>query len=161
MSNKFFSKSYDSDSSDSSDASDASDSNDNIKKQESQSKIRPKTKSESESEKSEDSSDFSDSEQDNNNIKGTKIKDTMFDVTSLITLRYIKDGKAARTYIEGLKYFFAEEETNKIAKEIQKKLSTGYFSQGESHGFNGDHRLKLEKLLHTQYNIPKNKIKVC
>jgi len=82
-------------------------------------------------------------------------------MTNLITLRYIKDGKAARTYIEGLKFFSTPEEVIKIAKEIQKKLSTGYFNNGESHGFNGDHRIKIEKLLHTQYNIPKNKIKVC
>ena len=115
-------------------------------------------------------SDSSESDEETKNTQKTEeledskkdnTKEIIDNMANLITLRYIKDGKASRTYIEGLKYFYNSDEVKKITKEIQKKLSTGYFSNGDSHGFNGEHKLKIEKMLYTQYNIPKNKIKVC
>ena len=148
MSNKFFSNNYDSDSSES--------------ESESEVVTNSNKKNKTESDNASDIDSDIGSESDASESENANSNNILQDMTNLITLRYIKDGKAARTYIYGLELFVTTpEEVIKIAKEIQKKLSTGYFNQNNSHGYNGDHRLKIEKLLHTQYNIPKNKIKVC
>ena len=147
MSNKFFSNSYDSDSSESD--------------EENQTKTKANTKNKNINNDDNKSLEIGSESDDSENTNKDNTKEVINNMTNLVTLRYIKDGKAARTYIEGLQFFFTTVEVKTIAKDIQKKLSTGYFSNGESHGFNGDHRIKLEKMLHTQYNIPKNKIKVC
>ena len=75
-----------------------------------------------------------------------------------ITLKFIKNGKAARTHIIGLNYFL--DDHHKIAKEIQKKLSTGYLyiKETNEHCYNGEHKLKLERILINDYKISKSKI---
>lgn len=114
---------------------------------------------------SDDSSDGENSD-DDNVVNNQQINDNnnLQNIDKNVTIRYIKEGKAARTYIDGLEYFVTDlNDINIIVKDIQKKLSTGYFKNKETnnHGFNGEHKLKIEKILINSYNIPKNKIKVC
>jgi translation initiation factor 1 (eIF-1/SUI1) len=81
-----------------------------------------------------------------------------------IKLRFLKEKKASRTYIEGLDKFFEPTFIKEMVKKIQKKLSTGYNSNSDeagniiSHGFNGDHKERLKKILIEEYNIPSDKI---
>jgi translation initiation factor 1 (eIF-1/SUI1) len=167
MSNKFFSNNFDT--SDSS--SESNDDSDN-EISEIKSKITKAKKQytpvqeNSSSEESEQESTNSENSDENNFEKNKEINnnDSLQNLNKLITLRYIKDGKASRTYIDGLELFFDNDNTlNKLLKDIQKRLSTGYFKNKETnnHGFNGDHRLNISKLLTNNYDIPKNKIKVC
>ena len=109
--------------------------------------------------------DSEDSECDDNSDNGefsdSSIEDekTMLgDIDNKITLKYIKNGKAARTHIFGLHNFILEH--IKIAKDIQKKLSTGYFyvKDTKEHCYNGEHKNKLERILINEYKIPKDKI---
>ena len=70
-----------------------------------------------------------------------------------IKLRFLKEKKASRTYIEGLDKFFETNSIKEMVKKIQKKLSTGYNSLSDtegnitSHGFNGDHKERIKKIL--------------
>jgi len=147
MSSKFFTNNYDNDESD--DCEDCDDSNNN-------------NLSDTDDNNSNDNDKRNIIEKVNNSEKNDSKH--LQNIDKLITLRYIKDGKAARTYIDGLEYFVSDiSNISKIVKEIQKKLSTGYFKDKETnnHGFNGDHKLKIEKLLVNTYSIPKNKIKIC
>lgn len=81
-----------------------------------------------------------------------------------IKLRFLKEKKASRTYIEGLDKFFNECCIKDMIKKIQKKLSTGYNANLDasgnivSHGFNGDHKERIKKILIEEYNIPADKI---
>ena len=176
MSNKFFSNNFDT--SDSSADSDQDSDNELIKSKITKTKKQYKQveqntfvsfEENSSNEESEQESDESiDSENSDENISEKKQQnnniDSLQNLNKLITLRYIKDGKASRTYIDGLELFFDNDNTlNKLLKDIQKRLSTGYFKNKETnnHGFNGDHRLNISKLLTNNYDIPKNKIKVC
>ena len=168
MSNKFFSNNFDT-----SDSSSDNDSDDNINKnikENKQSKKINKSYEENSSDdeygdnnkNNEDDNNSDDSNSDNSNSDNSK--ETLRQIDKLITLRYIRDGKASRTYLDGLEFFFTnEEELNKLIKDIQKKLSTGYFKNKENnnHGFNGDHRLKISRLLINTYKIAKEKIKIC
>ena len=156
MSNKFFSNNFDT--SDSS--ADSDEDSDIVVSNKINNKEELKQNKNKDSSDSENNSDSEENSKENNNDKNI---DTLKNLNKLITLRYIKDGKASRTYIVGLEDFFTEEELNKLIKDIQKKLSTGYFKNKETnnHGFNGDHRLIISKLLINNYNIAKNKIKVC
>jgi hypothetical protein len=87
-------------------------------------------------------------------------------IDSRVEIYYLKleGDKAARTYINGLQLFIKEaNEEKNIIKSIQKNLSTGYYKrinqdQTYHHGFNGDYKLRIQKLLITNYNIPKDKI---
>jgi translation initiation factor 1 (eIF-1/SUI1) len=84
-----------------------------------------------------------------------------------IKLRFIKEKKASRTYIEGLDKFFEIDKIKTMVKTIQKKLSTGYNSNSDedgniiSHGFNGDHKERIKKFLVEDYKIPEDKIIIC
>jgi translation initiation factor 1 (eIF-1/SUI1) len=81
-----------------------------------------------------------------------------------IKLRFIKEKKASRTYIEGLDKFFETTVIKEIVKKIQKKLSTGYNSISDTeeniiaHGFNGEHKERIRKILVEEYNISADKI---
>jgi translation initiation factor 1 (eIF-1/SUI1) len=81
-----------------------------------------------------------------------------------IKLRFIKEKRASRTYIDGLDKFFDTNFIKDMVKEIQKKLSTGYNSltdidgKNTSHGFNGEHKERIRKILVEEYNIPADKI---
>lgn len=81
-----------------------------------------------------------------------------------IKLRFLKEKKSSRTYIEGLDKFFDTNFIKEMVKKIQKKLSTGYNSVSDengnivSHGFNGDHKERIKKILIEEYNISADKI---
>ncbi len=84
-----------------------------------------------------------------------------------VKLRFMKDKKASRTYIEGLEKFFDDEKIKTLTKVIQKKLSTGYTVKTDEnnivvgHGYNGDHKERIKKFLVDDYNIPEDKIIMC
>ena len=85
------------------------------------------------------------------------------EIDKKIFIRLLKEGKATRTYIEGLNKFFKETEAINMSNTIKKKLATSYFYKKnfESHGFNGDHKLRLKDMLHKDYKIPLDKIIMC
>jgi translation initiation factor 1 (eIF-1/SUI1) len=84
-----------------------------------------------------------------------------------VKLRFMKEKKASRTYIEGLEKFFDVETIKTLTKVIQKNLSTGYTCKTDDstgvigHGYNGDHKERIKQLLITKYNIPEDKIIMC
>lgn len=85
------------------------------------------------------------------------------EIDKKIYIRILKEGKATRTYIEGLFRFYENDECKEIANKIKKNLSTSYFykEENKSHGFNGDHKLRLKDLLQKNYKIPADKIIMC
>jgi len=85
------------------------------------------------------------------------------EIDKRIYIRILKEGKATRTYIEGLHRFFSDVECKEIGNSIKKILSTSYFykEENKSHGFNGDHKLRLKELLEKKYKIPIDKIIMC
>ena len=93
-----------------------------------------------------------------------------------ITIRFLKEKRTTRTYIEGLEDFISEDQINELIKKI-KKLGTSYLKRTDedteddkktktkksstsyiAHGFNGDHKTKIIKFLMEDYKIPKDKI---
>jgi len=82
------------------------------------------------------------------------------EIDKKIYIRILKEGKATRTYIEGLDKFFSKEECKNIGNKIKKNLSTSYYFKEDncSHGYNGDHKLRLKDILIKDYKIPVNKI---
>jgi translation initiation factor 1 (eIF-1/SUI1) len=91
-------------------------------------------------------------------------QDILNSIDRRIKLRFIKEKKASRTYIEGLEKFFDEETIKTLTKVIQKNLSTGYTAKTDDnnvvigHGYNGDHKERIKQFLITKYNIPADKI---
>ena len=85
------------------------------------------------------------------------------EIDKKIYIRILKEGKATRTYIEGLNKFYGDDECKEIGNKIKKNLSTSYFykEENKSHGFNGDHKLRLKELLQKNYKIPIDKIIMC
>lgn len=85
------------------------------------------------------------------------------EIDKKIYIRILKEGKATRTYIEGLYRFYGNDECRDIGNKIKKNLSTAYFykEENKSHGFNGDHKLRLKDLLQKDYKIPADKIIMC
>jgi hypothetical protein len=85
------------------------------------------------------------------------------EIDKKIYLRILKEGRATRTYIEGLDKFYTDDEAKNIGNKIKKNLSTSYFykEENKSHGYNGDHKLRLKELLQKEYKIPQNKIIIC
>lgn len=81
-----------------------------------------------------------------------------------IKLRFLKEKKSSRTYIEGLDKFFDTNFVKDMIKKIQRKLSTGYNAVSDlsgnvvSHGFNGEHKERIKKILIEEYNIQADKI---
>jgi hypothetical protein len=108
--------------------------------------------------------------------------DILNEIDKRIKLRFLKEKRTSRTYIEGIEKFFDEEKTKEIMLSIKKKLSTSYFkrvgddsededdkkkqqkvktkSNEVSHGFAGDHKIRVKSILIETYNIPEDKI-VC
>ena len=98
-------------------------------------------------------------------------EDIFKQIDKRVTLRFMKEKKTSRTYIEGLEDFLSEDQINEIIKKI-KKFGTSYLKRtdedGEdktskkpvaiAHGFNGDHKTKIIKMLTEEYKIPKDKI---
>ena len=103
------------------------------------------------------------------------------EIDKRIKLRFMKEKRTSRTYIEGIEKFFDEEKIKEIMQQIKKKLSTSYFkrigddSEEESknkktivqkvtkdiyiaHGFSGDHKERIRTLLIETYKIPEDKI---
>jgi translation initiation factor 1 (eIF-1/SUI1) len=85
------------------------------------------------------------------------------EIDKKIYIRILKEGKATRTYIEGLHRFYGDDECKDIGNNIKKNLSTSYFykEENKSHGFNGDHKLRLKELLQKKYKISTDKIIMC
>lgn len=85
------------------------------------------------------------------------------EIDKKIYIRILKEGKATRTYIEGLYRFFSDDECKDIGNRIKKNLSTSYFykEENKSHGFNGDHKLRLKEILQKSYKIASDKIIMC
>jgi len=85
------------------------------------------------------------------------------EIDKKIHIRILKEGKATRTYIEGLQRFYTDDECKEIGNKIKKSLSTSYFykEENKSHGFNGDHKLRLKDILQKNYKIPSDKIIMC
>jgi hypothetical protein len=126
-----------------------------------------------EDENNEDTSNINNSESDSesdSDIEDTKEKNKSDSILKQIDCKVdifylkIEGDRKARTYISGLQTFIKDpHEEKKIAKSIQKNLSTGYYKrinedQSYHHGFNGDYKLRIKNLLITLYNIPKDKI---
>lgn len=108
--------------------------------------------------------------------------DILNEIDKRIKLRFLKEKRTSRTYIEGIEKFFDEEKTKEIMQSIKKKLSTSYFkrvgdesddeddkkkqpkvktkSNDVAHGFAGDHKVRIKSILIETYNIPEDKI-VC
>ncbi len=90
----------------------------------------------------------------------------LYEIDKHIRLRFLKEGRASRTYIEGLEGFFTDEQVKTIASSIKKTLSTGYLCKTDengvivAHGYNGDHIERIKKILIEKYNVPNDKIKL-
>ena len=103
-------------------------------------------------------------------------EDIFKQIDKRITIRFMKEKRTTRTYIEGLEDFLSEETIGELIKKI-KKLGTSYLKRTEeepeddkkiktkkasasaiAHGFNGDHKLKIIKILTEDYKIQKDKI---
>lgn len=105
------------------------------------------------------------------------------EIDKRIKLRFMKEKRTSRTYIEGIEKFFDEEKIKEIMQQIKKKLSTSYFKRTEdevdedskskknnlqkttkasdiAHGFSGDHKERIKSILVDTYKIPEEKI-VC
>lgn len=98
-----------------------------------------------------------------NEVNNENLENILNEIDKKINIRILREGKATRTYIEGLDKFYSESEAKNIGNKIKKNLSTSYFYKVEnkSHGFNGDHKLRLKDLLQKEYNIPADKIIMC
>jgi translation initiation factor 1 (eIF-1/SUI1) len=103
-------------------------------------------------------------------------EDIFKQIDKRVTIRFLKEKRTTRTYIEGLEDFLSEEQINELIKKI-KKLGTSYLKRTDedsdeekknktkksatpviAHGFNGDHKTKIIKILTEEYKIPKEKI---
>ena len=89
--------------------------------------------------------------------------DILSEIDKKIRLRFLKEKKTSRTYIEGLEKFFNQEEIKLMTNLIKKKLSTGYCTKENekgdiAHGYNGEHKERIKKILSTEYNVPEDKI---
>jgi hypothetical protein len=103
------------------------------------------------------------------------------EIDKRIKLRFIKEKRTSRTYIEGIEKFFDEEKIKEIMQQIKKKLSTSYFKRiGDdteedskskkntiqkvtkdiyiAHGFSGDHKERIRNILIETYKIPEDKV---
>jgi hypothetical protein len=102
------------------------------------------------------------------------------EIDKRIKLRFIKEKRTSRTYIEGIEKFFDEEKIKEIMQQIKKKLSTSYFKRTDeeleedskskknttqktkggdiAHGFSGDHKERIRTILVDTYKIPEEKI---
>jgi hypothetical protein len=61
-------------------------------------------------------------------------------INKKISLYYVKDKRAKRTYIMGLKHFINNEELQNLSKKLQKSMGTNSFINEEGEcGFNGDY----------------------
>ena len=109
--------------------------------------------------------------------------DILKEIDKRIKLRFLKEKRTSRTYIEGLEQFFTEDQIKDMVQKIKKKLSTSYFKRTDededsddenkkktvtkqvkqkaiqiAHGFSGDHKERIIKILTEEYNIPREKI---
>ncbi len=103
-------------------------------------------------------------------------EDIFKQIDKRVTIRFLKEKRTTRTYIEGLEDFLTEEQINDLIKKI-KKLGTSYLKRTDeeteddkktktkksttpaiAHGFNGDHKTKIIKILMEDYKIAKEKI---
>lgn len=101
--------------------------------------------------------------------KGKSIS-VLDEINKKIEIKFFKEKKTSRTYIEGLEGFISEKQTrDEIAKELRIALGTascikpleidGKTIDGkEMIGFNGNHVDQIIKYLVTKRNIPSNKI---
>jgi translation initiation factor 1 (eIF-1/SUI1) len=103
------------------------------------------------------------------------------EIDKRIKLRFMKEKRTSRTYIEGIEKFFDEDKIKEMMQQIKKKLSTSYFKRvGDdteedtkskknntqkvtkdiyiAHGFSGDHKERIKSLLIETYKIPEDKI---
>jgi translation initiation factor 1 (eIF-1/SUI1) len=91
------------------------------------------------------------------------LNEILNEIDKKIYIRILKEGKATRTYIEGLSTFYTDLECKNIGNKIKKNLSTSYFykEENKSHGYNGDHKLRLKEILQKEYKIQSDKIIMC
>lgn len=76
-----------------------------------------------------------------------------------VTIRFFKEKKTSRTYIDGISGFLPEEKINELVKLIKKSIGTSSMKNPDedSYGFQGNHKDKIAKIL-IYAGIPENKI---
>lgn len=91
---------------------------------------------------------------------GQKNSHLFEEIDKKVTIKYLKEVKTNRTYIDGLTNFLQEKEINNIVKVLKKKLGAGFVIKGTSYGFQGNHTERIKELILAETVIPENKILV-
>lgn len=97
-------------------------------------------------------------------ISTLKTENTILnDIDKKITLKFFKEKKTSRTYIEGLEDFINQKEIIKLVTSLKKKLGTGMLEKDidnkKVYGFQGDHRDRIRNILITEIKIAGDRIK--
>lgn len=76
-----------------------------------------------------------------------------------VTIKFFKEKKTSRTYIDGLAGFFNDAKITEFVKSVKKAIGSSSMKNPDedSYGFQGDHRMKIPKLL-VDAGIPEEKI---
>lgn len=89
----------------------------------------------------------------------TKSKQTLLDIDKRITIKFLKETKTSRTYVNGLCDFMSAKDATDFSKILKKKLGTNVIVTENGFGFNGHHVEKIRELL-LQTDIPPERIHV-
>lgn len=86
------------------------------------------------------------------------------DLDKKITIKYLKEKRTSRTYIEGIENFVSEKDIGTFCGKLKKQLGTGVitrdFNENKLYGFNGDHRQRIKDILINTAGIDESKIDI-
>lgn len=88
------------------------------------------------------------------------VVDISKEIDKKVTIKFLKEKKTSRTYIQGIDGFLQQEKIDEMVKDLKKKLGTGLFKNENGYGFQGDHRDNIKKYLLSNTTIPDAKIKI-
>jgi translation initiation factor 1 (eIF-1/SUI1) len=93
------------------------------------------------------------------------------EIDKKITIKFLKETKTSRTYIEGLSDFLTNDEILSFSKVLKKKLGAGMVVKEIKndkdvnnvkfeYGFQGNHTERVKAIMLEETKIPENKIHV-
>ena len=111
---------------------------------------------------SETESDFSSNHESDNDMSTTQ--NLLSQIDRKLILKYMKEGKASRTYILGLEGYLKQDEQLTLMKDIQKKLGTSLLKKMTEdnkpiYGLGGDHVNTIYDIIIKKNIAPKGEIK--
>ena len=111
---------------------------------------------------SETESDFSSNHESDNDMSTTQ--NLLSQIDRKLILKFMKEGKASRTYILGLEGYLKQDEQLTLMKDIQKKLGTSLLKKMTEdnkpiYGLGGDHVNTIYDIIIKKNIAPKGEIK--